>query len=178
MSEKYDIIYADPPWRYESGTTMKKWSIEEHYDTMSVGDISNLSKEVKGLAAPDCVLFLWATAPLLPEALTVLSSWGFKYRTHCIWDKKLMGMGHWFRGRHELLLLGVRGKPKTPDDSLLEESVIELTRGKHSEKPDYFRGIIERYFPKAKKIEMFARDKVPGWDVWGRDAPKHNTTLF
>lgn len=176
--KKYEVIYADPPWRYESGKTLKKWSIEEHYPTMSVEEICALRPEIDKLSAKKCVLYLWTTSPKLPEAVQVIVAWGFSYRTCAIWDKKWAGMGHWFRQRHEILLVATRGKHKAPPDRVLEESVFRLRKTKHSEKPDYIRAYIERCFPDAKRIELFARDKHHKWDVWGNQAPRFNTVLF
>ena len=176
--KKYDVLYIDVPWRYESGTTMKRWSIEEHYKTMTLDDIMSLRPMIDELAAPDCVLYLWTTAPKLLQACRVIEAWAFNYRSNLVWHKSGLGMGHWARIDHEHLLIAVRGKPGTPPDTALESSVFELQKGRHSEKPDYFRGYIERCFPQARRIELFARDKVPGWDVHGLEAPKFDTYLF
>jgi site-specific DNA-methyltransferase (adenine-specific) len=178
ISKKYNVILADPPWRYESGTTLKKWSIEEHYKTMSLDDLKAMLPQIDEIAVKDCVLYLWTTAPKLTEAIELLAAWKFLYRTCAMWHKSGMGMGHWFRIDHEILLLAVRGKPKTPEDTVLESSVFELKKTKHSEKPDYIRAYIERCFPDAKRIELFAREKFHKWDVWGNEAPEFNTVLF
>ena len=178
MSGVYDVILCDPPWSYESGTLLTKWSIEEHYKTMPLDDIKAMGPFVDSLAAKDCVLFMWTTAPKLGEAFEVLTAWGWNYRTGAVWYKNGLGMGHYFRCNHEHLLVAIKGHPKTPPDEMLEGSVFELKKGRHSEKPDYFRGLIERYYPAARKIELFAREKVPNWDVWGLEAPSQNTTLF
>jgi N6-adenosine-specific RNA methylase IME4 len=124
---------------------------------------------VPGIAAKDCILFLWTTAPLLAESLEVVTAWGFQYKTCAIWDKERIGMGHYFRIQHELLLIATRGSPGTPQDSLLQSSVYREARGRHSAKPDHFRKIIESYYPSAKRIELFARQASPGWTVWGNE---------
>jgi N6-adenosine-specific RNA methylase IME4 len=118
-----------------------------------------------------CVLYLWATAPKLKEALDVMDSWGFKYKTHAIWDKEIIGMGYWFRGRHELLLVGTMGKVSPPEPKERVASVYKEKRGKHSSKPKYFRDIITDSFPADwNRLEMFAREKTsPSWDVWGNE---------
>ena len=160
----YDIIYADPPWRY-SFSKSKSRKIENQYPTMTLREICDMEIPAKD----ESVLYLWATAPKLQEALVVMSEWGFAYKTHAVWDKERMGMGYWFRGQHELLLVGVRGNfsPPTPNQRI--SSVFRCPRGKHSKKPEIFRKLIDRWFPKASKIELFARERVEGWDAHGNE---------
>jgi ParB-like chromosome segregation protein Spo0J len=100
----YSVISADPPWRFEprSRDTGMDRSADNHFPTMTVERIC----EMKVPAADDAVLFLWATVPMLPEALDVMKAWGFTYRSHCVWKKDRVGMGFWFRNIHELLLVG------------------------------------------------------------------------
>jgi len=104
----YGVIYADPPWRYLDATPNR--AIENHYPTMSDEEICAL--EIP--ADKNCVLYLWAVAPKLPEALAVMEAWGFSFKTSAVWDKVKLGMGYWFRGQHELLLVGVRGRVSPP----------------------------------------------------------------
>ena len=111
--KKYQVIYADPPWRYNFSKSNSR-QIENQYDTMTIEDIKNL----KVPADKNAVLYLWATAPKLIEALEVMKAWGFEYKTHCIWNKEIIGMGYWFRGQHELLLVGVKGAFPPPKASL------------------------------------------------------------
>lgn len=168
--EAFDVIYADPPWRYESGSTLKKWAIEEHYPTMDLESIKKLDVP----AAEDCILYLWATSPKLQEALDVLNSWGFDYRTSAIWHKTNgLGMGHYFRIDHELILVGVRGSGMTPADGVLKSSVFRAEKGEHSEKPDKVRWYIEKAHPDAEKIELFSREARVGWTMWGDEAPSN-----
>jgi N6-adenosine-specific RNA methylase IME4 len=162
----FDLIYADPPWRYQFPVTANR-EIENHYPTLTMPEIAAL--DVPSIAAKDSVLFLWATAPKLLEAFQVLDRWGFAYRTCAVWDKELMGMGHWFRGTHELLLVCVRGEPTTPPDSVLVSSMIRERRGEHSAKPARAREILEAYYPHAKRVELFARERHPGWTTWGNE---------
>lgn len=160
----YDVIYADPPWRYNFSKS-KSRKIENQYKTMTLEDIKNLNVP----SADNSVLYLWATAPKLLEALEVMKAWGFQYKTNAIWDKVRIGMGYWFRGRHELLLVGIKGKFSPPDPSLRIASVFSKMRGAHSEKPSYVRHIIGIWFKNERKLEMFAREKTDGWDVHGDD---------
>jgi len=160
---KYDIIYADPPWRYEFSETESR-AIENQYPTMTLEDIKNIQVPCEDNA----VLFLWATAPKLTEALEVMEAWGFLYRTCHSWDKEKNGMGYWFRGQHELLLLGVKGKHAAPLPENRFSSVYKEARGRHSQKPDYYYSMIERMFPDETYLEMFARQKHSDkWEVWG-----------
>ena len=120
-------------------------------------------------AAQDCILFLWATAPKLPEALSVLNAWGFKFKTCAVWDKQRIGIGYWFRGQHEILLVGTRGKVHPPPTEYRRSSVFSHPRARHSQKPDVVRQWIEEAFPDASRVELFAREEWDGWDVWGNE---------
>jgi len=162
--EKYDLIYCDPPWRYEFPVSNSR-KIENQYSTLSLDEIKNLIVP----AADNCVLLMWATAPKLDEALQVMSAWDFNYRSCAVWDKGTIGMGYWFRIQHELLLVGIRGNfsPPAPTDRI--SSVIKEPRCGHSEKPKVIYSVIEKMFPNAKKIELFARGKIDGWEAWGNE---------
>ena len=162
--KKYQVIYADPPWRY-SFSKSKSRKIENQYPTMTVDDICNME-----LPSDDnAVLYLWATSPKLLEAIKVMEAWGFKYKTHAIWDKEKIGMGYWFRGQHELLMVGVKGQFSPPSSTLRISSVIKEKRGKHSKKPDKIREYISKWYPNANKLELFARNTSKGWDVFGNE---------
>lgn len=172
--KKYQIIYADPPWRYDfSKKTVD--SIEYHYPTMEL-------EEICALEVPseyNALLYLWATAPKLLEALEVIKSWGFTYKTHAIWDKGRIGIGYWFLGQHELLLVATKGKFSPPKDTERISSVIKETKTEHSKKPEYVRDLISKWYPKETKLELFARENpqlrldgtntFDGWDIWGNE---------
>ena len=162
--KKYQVIYADPPWRYSFSKSLSR-KIENHYETMSINDICSLPVPTD----KNCVLYLWATAPKLREALAVIDAWGFEYKSHAVWDKERIGMGYWFRGQHELLMVATKGKISPPDIPLRVPSVIREKRGRHSKKPDKVRNLISGWFPQCNKLEMFARKSSPGWDVWGNE---------
>jgi N6-adenosine-specific RNA methylase IME4 len=106
-----------------------------------------------------------------PDAFQVIDSWGFTFRTHCVWIKPSIGPGQWVRNRHELLLIANRGSfaPPEPEDRI--DSVIEAPRGRHSEKPECLYELIERMYPHASKLELFARRRRPGWAAWGNEVP-------
>ena len=162
--KKYQIIYADPPWRYDFCKDNAD-KIEVHYQTMTNKDICDIQVP----SEDNAVLYLWATAPKLLEALEVMKAWGFTYKTQAVWDKTWVGMGYWFRGQHEILMVGVKGKFSPPIPTLRESSVYREKKSKHSKKPQYFRELISRQFPSATKLEMFSREKVDGWDSWGNE---------
>ncbi len=157
----FEIVYADPPWRYDNGTPGRE--IENHYPTMSIEEICAITVP----SAKDAILYLWATAPLLVEALEVVKAWGFRYKTQAVWDKVIVGMGFWFRGQHEILIVGARGNVSTPPQSLRISSVIRCPRGSHSSKPDYVRDKIATWYPSARKLEMFSRLHHAGWTSLG-----------
>lgn len=158
----YDLVYTDPPWRYDFSPSTET-SIEVQYPTMSLEDI----KAIQVPAADDCILLLWATAPKLLEALEVMKAWGFTYKTQAVWDKLITGIGYWFRGQHEILLLGTKGSPSPPIPTLRTSSVFKEHRRGHSKKPACVKEWINKSFPNLTKLEMFARGKPQGWDAWG-----------
>lgn len=170
-TKKYGVIYADPEWRFEvySRDTGMDRSADNHYPTSATDAIC--ARPVGDIAADDCVLFLWATVPMLPDAFKVMAAWGFTYKSHCIWTKDRIGTGYWFRNAHELLLVGTRGNVPAPAMGTQWPSTVEARVGKHSAKPDKFYELIEAYFPSLPKIELNARRARPGWDAWGLEAP-------
>lgn len=164
LTGQYEVILADPPWRYEFSETSMR-AIENQYPTMELDQIKTLNIP----AADNSVLFLWATAPKLDEAMQVLNSWGFSYKTCAVWDKEIIGMGYWFRNQHELLLVGVKGRFKTPEPGNRFSSVFCQRREKHSRKPKFVYEMLETMFPDVKRIELFARSTRDGWDSWGNE---------
>jgi N6-adenosine-specific RNA methylase IME4 len=162
----YPVIYADPPWRYE-GSLSQSREIEANYATLDLVDLLGL--DVQALAADPAILFLWATSPKLPDALTLMDGWGFDYTTCAVWVKDKIGPGYTFRQRHELLLVGKRGSMPTPGQSDRPGSVIEAPRTKHSQKPTVVYELIERMYPGVAKLELFARTERDGWASWGNE---------
>ena len=160
---EYDVIYADPPWRYDFSETTSR-DIENQYPTMAIDDI----KAMKVPSASNAVLLLWATAPKLREALDVMSAWGFEYKTCAVWDKVKIGMGYWFRGQHEMLLIGTKGQYSPPPPELRISSVYTEARREHSAKPKHYYDMIETMFPGRSYLELFARQRNNDkWEVWG-----------
>jgi N6-adenosine-specific RNA methylase IME4 len=113
------------------------------------------------------VLFLWATVPMLPEALDVMGAWGFAYKSHFVWMKDRPGTGYWNRNQHELLLVGTRGEVPAPAPGTQYASVVPAKVTRHSAKPQAFAEMIEELFPNTPAIELFARAPRLGWDTWG-----------
>ena len=170
----YQVVYADPPWSYYAKAPPTDWRpyrdrgehpqcADHYYDTMSTVEICALSPSV----ATNAVLFLWTTNPMLPDSLDVLRAWGFAYKTCITWHKlRCKGMGYWFRGHTEHLLLGVRGKVKAFRSS--HHNILALPIHGHSEKPLRFVEIIEEVTAgMSPRLEMFGRLPRPGWDLLG-----------
>ena len=173
--KKYDVIYADPPWRYQDKKCNGACTL--HYDTMKIQDIKDLP--VKELAAKDCVIFMWITYPMLKEGIELMEAWGFKYKTIGFqWIKlnkkngqKFFGLGRWTRGNTEACFIGVRGKPSRKSNSVSQ--IIEEVIGPHSQKPEVVREKIRELMgAELNYIELFARQHSEGWDCWGNEVGK------
>jgi N6-adenosine-specific RNA methylase IME4 len=164
----YGVIYIDPPWKFEtfSDNGMDR-SADNHYPTMSMQSLSELVMP----AAKDCIMFMWATVPMMPEAIDLLTDWGFTYKSHIAWVTDRLGTGYWTRNKHELLLIATKGNVPAPAMGMQPPSVIELPVMKHSEKPEFFADMIKSLYPTTPKVEIFARIGRPGWDVIGNEAP-------
>lgn len=168
-TDKYPVIYADPPWRYENPPMGGgNRSIENHYPTMTLDEICALP--VPDICMDGAVLFLWATAPKLRECMDVIDAWGFTYRTCMVWVKDRIGMGYHARNRHEMLLIAKRGQLSPPLPSDRPDSVIESPRTEHSTKPFLFYDTIDRMYPGLPKVELFSRSPREGWASWGNQA--------
>ena len=172
--KKYNVILADPPWSFRAWSNKGMGrSAEQHYPTMRLEDIKALP--VSDLAAEDCVLFLWATFPMLKEALEVIDTWGFTYKTVAFtWVKEnrkspglFWGLGYWTRANAEICLLATRGSPKR--QSAAVHQVILSPVERHSKKPDEVRERIVTLMGDVPRVELFARQQTPGWDVWGNE---------
>lgn len=175
--KKYNIIYADPPWQFKNYSD--EWH-EEHKESKWVGKQYSLMRlkeicdlPVQGISSENSVLFLWTTMPHLPEALKVIESWGFRFKSVAFtWIKKnkkadslFWGMGFWTRSNAELCLLATKGHPKRISASV--HSVIYSRVRNHSQKPDEARERIVQLLGDLPRIELFAREKAEGWDSWG-----------
>lgn len=171
----YDLLVADPPWKFltRSDKGKLKKSAECHYRTMDLDEIKALS--IARLAAPDCALLLWGTAPMFQQALEVAAAWGWQYKSQGMWHKTTkhgktsFGTGFRIRNSHEPFIIAVRGNPK---NTKAERSVIMAQVREHSRKPDEFYQMAERWLPGARRLDIFGRELRDGWDVMGDEADK------
>jgi N6-adenosine-specific RNA methylase IME4 len=184
----YRAILADPPWHFQAWASPpygKGRSAESHYNTMKEADIAALP--VADLAAPDCVLFMWACWPTILQAFRIIEAWNFEFKTcgFCwvkgnatqieMFDEELtpdMLLGYWTRSNSEVCLLATRGKPKRAAADVRQ--AIISPRREHSRKPDEIHRRIERLVG-GPYLELFARQTRPGWDVWGNQTTKFNS---
>ena len=171
--KKYSVIYADPPWDYESETigTGKPIKID-CYPTMTLRKLCELP--VESIAKNDCLLFMWSTAIHLPDALTLGDKWGFRYITvGFAWDKVNPLIGHYNLTQMEWVLLFKRGKIPQPRGKRNIRQFLSCKKGSHSVKPLEIAHRITEMFPTQSKIELFARPmeltKIEGWDYWGNE---------
>jgi N6-adenosine-specific RNA methylase IME4/ParB-like chromosome segregation protein Spo0J len=173
LERAYPVYYADPPWKFgvRSEVTGREKSAENHYPTLTTDEICELMAGlIGGGDKSPAVLFLWATNPMLPDALRAMQACGFTYVHHWIWDKEVAGTGYWGRDRHELLLIGRRGEVASPLPGSQPETVHREKKGRHSAKPDFFAETIDRLFPGVARLELFCRSPRPGWHHWGFEA--------
>ena len=170
--KKYNIIYADPAWHFKSWSKKgNERSATRHYNCLNVDDICNIP--VTSIAENDCILFIWVIDSMLPEAMEVIKRWGFNYKTvGFTWVKQnkksdgyFTGLGYWSRCNPEQCLLATKGNPKRLSKSVRQLIVSKIRE--HSRKPDCVKDRIVDLCGDLPRIELFARQKVDGWDVWG-----------
>ena len=177
--QKYQAIYADPPWDYQQ--CRLSGSAKKHYPTMRIEELCALP--VAEIADRDCALFLWATFPQLPEALRLIQAWGFVYKTVAfVWLKQnrkaltwFYGLGFWTRSNAEICLLATKGHPKRQSAGIHQLVISPVEQ--HSKKPDEVREKIVALMGDVPRIELFARQQTPGWDVWGNEV-ENSTALL
>lgn len=189
LTGTFSTLVADPPWRY--GNTSTRAAAADHYETLTIAQLrgdeslpdgTNLVKDtVAPRIADRAHLYLWSTSSHLPEAFSVMKSWGFTYKTYLVWVKPEMGMGNYFRVSTEIVLFGVRGAMRTQDMGVM--NYFTCSRGKHSQKPQMFYDLVAKASP-GPYLEMFARcnrdSQLPGtcqcsrcrlgWEIWGNQA--------
>jgi N6-adenosine-specific RNA methylase IME4 len=170
----YDTIYCDPPWTYRDRASAGARGVAHKYPLLDLCALKALP--IDRIAKPDCALMMWATCPLLPDAIELMGAWGFEYKTVAfIWiktheSKKITwGMGNWSRANAELVLLGTRGKPARASAGV--HQVIAAPReSPHSRKPEAVRYAIEALIEGDARVELFATRQVPGWVCTGYGA--------
>lgn len=169
--KKYHIIYADPPWHYQRSKV--QGAAENHYPTMSIEQLCSMP--VSEITEKDCILFLWSTFPQLPEALRLIDSWGFTYKSiGFLWLKQnkksptwFYGLGFWTRGNAEVCLLATKGHPHRISNRIHQFIIAPIQE--HSKKSDIVRDRIVELMGDLSRIELFARQKAEGWDAWGNE---------
>jgi N6-adenosine-specific RNA methylase IME4 len=183
-TRKYSIIYADPPWRFQTFSPKGRGrSAEQHYDCMSFIDLCRVP--VRSITKKDAALFLWVTDPMLQKGIELMEEWGFRYKTVAFTWAKLnkksptdsfvpanfhLGSGYWTRANTELCLLGTQGSPKRQSKSV--RRLVISPRREHSRKPDEIATAIVELIGDVPRIELFARTKRHGWDNWGLETEK------
>lgn len=185
-TEKYDVIYADPPWDYGGKMQYDKTTIKSEnegfektiflssasfkYPTLKLKELKML--DVKSIAANDCLLFMWTTGPQLANSIELGEAWGFEYKTVAfVWDKMVHNPGRYTLSQTEFVIVFKKGKFPSPRGARNVRQLLSIKRGKHSEKPVEVIEGITRMFPVQKKIELFARQNYEGWDNWGLEIP-------
>lgn len=180
--KRYNIVYADPPWHYKKGVHDGVYqdgdrdirSVRQHYSTMSKDDLENLP--INQISDKDCILFMWVTDSHLDQGIDLMKKWGFKYKTiGFVWVKKTKNnklcanVGAWTMKNTEICLIGTKGQMSKYKKKRNVFQLIEAERTIHSKKPDEARDRIVEIFGDIPRIELFARQKVDGWDVWGNE---------
>jgi N6-adenosine-specific RNA methylase IME4 len=159
----FNVIYCDPPWEYEnSGFEM---SAENHYPVMSIDELCQM--DIKSISAENSVCFMWVTNPILEDGQRLLKAWGFDYKTNFVWVKKNHTAGFYVFGKHEILMIGIKGSMLPSGEKF--KSVIEGENLIHSKKPEIVYEMIEKMYPGCKYIELFARNTRKGWEPWGNE---------
>ncbi|NOG73734.1 MT-A70 family methyltransferase [Roseicella sp. DB1501] len=189
---QYGVLYADPPWRFELRSDRgEDKSPQAHYGCMDLQALKAMRDQVVWATAPDAVCIMWATFPMLPQAIDLMACWGFSYCTGGPWNKltstgvEAFGTGYVLRSASELFLIGTHGSPKIknrstrnvlftgdlPDDLRHLGVSASTIRREHSRKPDEMIPLIEGLF-EGPYLELFARQQRPGWAVWGNEVDK------
>jgi len=165
----WPVVLADPPWRFASNSVAKPHrNPRRHYPTMATEEIAAMP--VRSAAGKDSTLYLWATSPMLPDALAVMSAWGFTYKSQIVWDKQKRATGYHVRNEHELLLIGRRGRGPLMAHRTRTGSIIREKSREHSRKPEAVYAMLEDGYPFTVILELFARQmRGLQWAAWGND---------
>lgn len=191
--EKYDVIYADPPWDYGGKMQYDKSSIKAEnidfkknifisaaifkYPTLKLKQLIEL--DVASIAADNCILFMWTTGPQFANSIELGLAWGFEYKTVAfVWDKQVHNPGRYTLSQTEFVLAFKKGKFPTPRGARNIRQLVSVHRGEHSEKPEIVIDNITKMFPTQRKIELFARKNYVGWDNWGLEIPNYKMEIL
>ena len=172
----YSVILADPPWKFKTYTAIDgPKAPAQHYPVMTLAQLKALP--VARLAAKHCALAMWATAPMLPEALDLMACWGFAFKTMGAWAKMsptgkgwAFGTGYIYRSASEFYIVGTIGHPMVINRDV--RNLICAPTREHSRKPDAMAYNLEQLYPYGRRVELFARALRPKWDVWGNEITK------
>jgi len=169
-SKTFGLILADPPWRFKTYDGLNR-KIERHYSLTALELLKML--DVESIADRHAVLVLWATQAQLDHALELMRVWGFRFKTAGAWAKQSrsgrawqFGTGYLLRSAAEFFLIGTRGHPQSAVRNI--RNLIVAPVREHSRKPDELAKNLERMYPRARKIELFAETKRNGWETWGK----------
>ena len=177
-NKKYQIIYADPPWKHRGVLLPHSTGVDpaNHYPVMGIQELCAMAPYVESLTDPiSCLLFMWISSPMLPEAMTLIEAWNFKFATvGFVWHKQRPLPGFYTMSDTELCLVAKHGKIPQPRGARNIQQFLSVKRQEHSRKPNEIRSRIEAMFPTQNKIELFARQTTPGWDVYGNETDKFN----
>ena len=175
--KKYQIIYVDPPWSYGRRMTggngkdtpiYDSGAADDHYPTMTIKELKALP--VNDLADEDCLMYMWTTGPFMALSIDVMREWGFEYKTMgFVWDKMNINPGFYTMSRYEFCIIGKSGRIPRPRGARNIRQHLSEKRTRHSAKPEDVRKRIEAMFPTQARVELFARQKSPGWDSWGNE---------
>lgn len=190
--DKFQVIYADPPWDYGGKMQYDKSTIKSEnknfekdifissatfkYPTLKLKDLMKL--DIKSISDDDCILFMWTTGPQMENAIKLGNAWGFEYKTIAfVWDKKVHNPGRYTLSQTEFVLAFKKGKIPTPRGARNIHQLVSVHRSSHSVKPYQVIDGITKMFPMQKKIELFARNKYTGWESWGLEIPDSNIVI-
>jgi N6-adenosine-specific RNA methylase IME4 len=190
---KYEIIYADPPWDYGGKMQYDKSSIKTEnigfkrdifisaatfkYPTLKLKEL--ISLDVNSISSDDCLLFMWTTGPQLSNSIKLGTAWGFEYKTVAfVWDKMMHNPGRYTLSQTEFCLVFKKGRIPSPRGARNIRQLIRVPRGEHSEKPEQVIDGITKMFPEQRKIELFARKNYFGWDNWGLEIPNSKIRIM
>ncbi len=190
--DKFQVIYADPPWDYGGKMQYDKSTIKSEnknfekdifissatfkYPTLKLKDLMKL--DIESISDDDCILFMWTTGPQMENAIKLGNAWGFEYKTIAfVWDKKVHNPGRYTLSQTEFVLAFKKGKIPTPRGARNIRQLVSVHRSSHSVKPNQVIDGITKMFPMQKKIELFARNNYNGWESWGLEIPDSNIEI-
>ncbi len=168
--QRHKVAIVDPPWSFKTRSDKGKGR-NPKYDVMSFEDMRALGPAVRQIMEKQSVLLMWSTAPHLKDAMALLATWGFEYKSYMVWKKKKTATGYWSRSNCEIVLIGTRGQPGAPKRGTQSPSVFsgKPLEKRHSSKPDFLHKWVEKHYPDARKLELFARRERKGWTTVGSD---------